>query len=225
MTNKIFGGVMIFLLAVVLSIGVRAEWEESADYPYPVPTGLKNPVVPTDNPLSDSKVALGKALYFDTRLSADNTVSCATCHHPKKGWTDQSPVSTGIRGQKGGRSAPSVLNSAYYEKQFWDGRAGSLEEQAKGPIENSIEMGNTHAGAVAALKKVPGYGPLFEKAFGTSEITIDRVAQAIASFERTVLTGNALTTGSKRRQESLLDRPRGLTLSFWKANCSVCHWG
>jgi cytochrome c peroxidase len=183
--------------------------------------------VPVDNPLSDAKVALGKALYFDARLSADHTVSCATCHNPKKGWTDQAPVSTGIRGQKGDRSAPSVLNSAYYDKQFWDGRAPSLEEQAKGPIQNPIEMGNTHEAAVATLKGISGYGPLFEQAFGSSEITIDRAAQAIAAFERTVLTGNSPYDRYEAGDKKALSRSaqRGLKLFFGKANCSVCHTG
>ncbi|MBL0059440.1 MAG: cytochrome-c peroxidase [Elusimicrobia bacterium] len=225
--NSVVRGLISLSIVGFLAGGAVAEWEESADYPYPVPTGLKKPPVPTDNPLSDAKVALGKALYFDTRLSADKTVSCATCHNPKKGWTDQAPVSTGIRGQKGARSAPSVLNSAYYDKQFWDGRAPSLEEQAKGPIQNPIEMGNTHEAAVATLRGIPGYGPLFEQAFGSSEITIDRVAQAIASFERTVLTGNSpydlYEAGDKKALSA--SAQRGLKLFFGKANCSVCHTG
>jgi cytochrome c peroxidase len=216
-----------FVLAGGLAVGAVAEWEDTVEYPYPVPTGLKKPAVPADNPVTDAKVELGKALYFDARLSADHTVSCATCHDPKKGWTDQAPVSTGIRGQKGDRSAPSVLNSAYYDKQFWDGRAPSLEEQAKGPIQNPIEMGNTHDAAVATLKAIPGYAPLFEKAFGSPEITIDRVAQAIASFERTVLTGNApydrFEAGDKKALSA--SAQRGLKLFFGKANCSVCHTG
>ncbi len=225
--HSLVRGFLSLFIAGVLVGGAVAEWEETADYLYPVPMGLKKPPVPVENPMSDAKVALGKVLYFDTRLSADNTVSCATCHNPKKGWTDQAPVSTGIRGQKGARSAPSVLNSAYYEKQFWDGRAPSLEEQAKGPIENPIEMGNTHAAAVATLQGIPGYRPLFEKAFGSSEITIDRVAQAIAAFERTVLTGNSpydrFEAGDKKALSA--SAQRGLSLFFGKANCSVCHTG
>ena len=206
---------------------VAAEWEDSAEYPYPVPLGLQKPRVPTDNPVSDAKVDLGKKLYFDKRLSADGTVSCATCHDPKKGWTDQGKVSTGIHGQKGGVSAPTVLNSAFMDIQFWDGRAASLEEQAKGPIENPVEMGFTHAAATTTLAGIAGYPSLFEKAFGTSEVTIDRVAQAIASFERTVLTGNApydrFEAGDKKALSA--SAQRGLKLFFGKANCSVCHSG
>src|SRR5688572_23348417 len=126
-------------LLCMLAPAARAQFEEST-YPYPVPAGLEKPPVPEANPLTDAKVELGKILYFEKRLSRDSTVSCATCHDPAKGWTDQAPVSTGINGQKGGRSAPTVLNSAYNEVQFWDGRASDLEEQAKGPIQNPIEM-------------------------------------------------------------------------------------
>lgn len=219
---------LLSLLCLCLFVTAgRAEWTESADYPYAVPLGLQKPEVPMDNPLTDEKVDLGKKLYFDKRLSADGTVSCATCHAPRKGWTDQEKVSTGIGGQKGTVNAPTVLNSAYMEKQFWDGRAASLEEQAKGPIENPIEMGFTHAAATTALAGIPGYPPLFEAAFGTPEVTIDRVAQAIASFERTVLTGNApydrYEAGDKKALNA--SAQRGLKLFFGKANCSVCHSG
>lgn len=217
------------LAVTVLSaaLGASAEWEDSADYPYPVPAGLQKPFVPADNPMSDAKVDLGKKLYFDKRLSADGTVSCATCHNPQKGWTDQLPVSTGIKGQKGGRSAPTVLNSAFMDVQFWDGRAPSLEEQAKGPIQNPIEMGFTHAAMVATLSKLAGYKPLFKAAFGTEEINVDRVAKAIAAFERTVLTGNAPYDRSQGGDDKALSPAalRGLALFFGKANCSVCHSG
>lgn len=200
---------------------------DGPEYPYKVPAGLKAPDIPSDNPVTDAKVALGKALYFDKRLSADSTVSCATCHDPAKGWTDQAPVSTGIRGQKGGRSAPTVLNSAYMAVQFWDGRAPSLEEQAKGPIQNPVEMGFTHEKAVARLKSIAGYAPLFKKAFGDETIDIERVAQAIAAFERTVLTGNSpydkWLAGDKKAMSA--SAARGHDLFHGKANCAICHDG
>lgn len=201
-----------------------------AEYPYKVPLGLKGgPEVPEENPVTDAKVALGKALYFDKRLSADGTVSCATCHDPAKGWTDQAPVSTGIRGQKGARSAPTVLNSAYMAAQFWDGRAPSLEEQAKGPIENPIEMGNTHAKAVKTLAGIKGYKPLFQAAFGDDAVDIDRVAMAIASFERTVLTGNApydrWLAGDKTAMSASAVRGHALFNDPKKGNCAFCHDG
>ena len=214
------------LIALTASAALADDFD-GPEYPFPVPLGLKAPDVPSDNPVTKEKVELGKALYFDKRLSKDSTVSCASCHDPKKGWTDQSPVSTGIRGQKGGVSAPSVLNSAYYELQFWDGRAKSLEEQAKGPIQNPIEMGFTHAEAVARLKTIKGYAPLFKAAFGDAEIDIERVAKAIATFERTVLTGNSKydkwLAGDKTAMSA--SEIRGHALFNGKANCAICHDG
>lgn len=193
-----------------------------------LPLGLEEPPpVPADNPQTEAKIELGKLLYFEKRLSRDSTVSCATCHNPLKGWTDQAPVSTGIKGQKGGRSAPTVLNAAYLELQFWDGRAASLEEQAKGPIQNPIEMGFTHAEAVERLSKIEGYKKFFKAAFGDETVDIDRVAKAIASFERTVLTGNSpfdrFEAGDKKALSEA--QKRGMALFFGKANCSVCHTG
>jgi len=219
-----------FLAAVILAVSVQHAFSgdfDGPEYPYKVPLGLKAPDVPSDNPVTDAKVDLGKKLYFDKRLSRDGTISCATCHAPEKGWTDQAPVSTGIKGQKGGISAPTVLNSAYMGLQFWDGRAASLEEQAKGPIENPVEMGSTHKLTVDRLKTIKGYAPLFKKAFGDEEIDIERVAKAIATFERTVLTGNApydkWQAGDKKAMSA--SDVRGFNLFHGKANCAICHDG
>src|ERR1043166_6547053 len=122
----------------------------AADPPQP-PLGLIPVIYPPENPYSPAKAELGRYLYFDKRLSSDGTVACATCHDPSHGITDGAPVSTGIRGQRGNRSAPTVINRAYSLAQFWDGRAATLEEQAKGPIANPIEMGNTHDAMCTAL--------------------------------------------------------------------------
>src|SRR5579872_5519550 len=171
--------------------------EGTADKPPQPPLGLPKVQWPEDNPYSAAKAELGRFLYFDTRLSSDSTISCASCHAPEKAFADGNPVSTGIGGQKGGRSAPTVINRAYSTQQFWDGRAPSLEEQAKGPIANPIEMTSekstdeAHAAVVKRLKGVPGYVKLFEMVFATKDITIDHVAKAIATFERTVYSGNA----------------------------------
>lgn len=221
---------MRLLLAALLALSAAPAFADDfggAEYPYKVPLGLKAPEVPENNPLNDAKVDLGKKLYFDKRLSRDGTVSCATCHDPNKGWTDQAPVSTGIKGQMGGVSAPTVLNAAYYELQFWDGRAKSLEEQAKGPIQNPLEMGFTHDEAVAKIKSIKGYAALFQKAYGKEGIDIEKIAQAIASFERTVLTGNApydrWQAGDKKAMSA--SAVRGHTLFHGKANCAICHDG
>jgi cytochrome c peroxidase len=141
------------------------------------------------NPLTRAKVELGRQLYFDTRLSADATVSCASCHHPQEGFTRHTRFGVGITGLKGGRNSPVSYNRILSDAQFWDGRAGSLEDQAVGPIANPIEMGNKHEGAVTTLKTVPVYVAQFNAVFPESGVTIDNVGKAIASFERTIVTG------------------------------------
>lgn len=192
-----------------------------------VPLGLIPIPWPADNPYSPAKVELGRLLYFDKRLSADNSVSCATCHAPEKGFTDGAPVSTGIRGQKGGRSAPTVINRAYSLAQFWDGRAPTLEDQAKGPIANPLEMDNTHDAMAAKLSGVQDYRPLFQKAFGSPDITIDAVAKAIATFERTLLSGNSAYDRYKTGKKPAMTRAqiRGMDIYFNKAKCDQCHEG
>jgi cytochrome c peroxidase len=142
-----------------------------------------------ENPLTVAKIELGRQLYFDTRLSADGTVSCGSCHHPQEGYSRHTATGVGIGGQKGGRNSPASYNRILSDKQFWDGRAGSLEEQAVGPIQNPIEMGNTHEDAVATLKGIPGYVAQFERVFPDSGVTIDNVGKAIAAFERVLVTG------------------------------------
>jgi len=192
-----------------------------------VPLGLLPINWPADNPYTVEKAELGKLLYFDKRLSADNTVSCATCHDPKRGYTDALPVSSGIKGQKGGRSAPTVINRAYSLNQFWDGRAASLEDQAVGPIQNPIEMGETHVNVVAKLRGIKGYRALFAKCFGTEDFTIDHVGKAIATFERTVLSGNSAYDRFKagNKQALTADQQHGLDIYINKAKCDQCHEG
>jgi cytochrome c peroxidase len=199
----------------------------AADAGPKVPLGLLPVRFPKDNQHNAAKAELGKLLYFDKRLSKDGTVSCATCHHPKFAFTDGQPVSAGIQGQKGGRSAPTVINRAYSLAQFWDGRAGSLEEQAIGPMANPIEMGNTHAAVVKTIQGIPGYAPLFKQAFGSEEVSIDAIAKAIATFERTVLSGNApfdrYVAGNKKAMPPAAIR--GWDVYRNKAKCDQCHEG
>jgi cytochrome c peroxidase len=209
--------------------------------------------IPADNPLTPAKVELGRQLYFDPRLSRDETISCATCHHPDMGWTDCEPVSTGIEGQKGGRSAPTVVNRLLGKTQFWDGRAASLEEQAVGPVANPIEMGFTVEEACERLNAIPGYKLQFEAVFG-GPATNDRVGKAIAAFERSVVNGGNKNDyfeaalpwfdfdpefeddpETKALANELLDAEaahrmseaaeRGRELYFGKASCSLCHVG
>ena len=180
-----------------------------------------------DNPYSAAKAELGRLLYFDRRLSADGTVACATCHDPKFAFTDGAAFSTGIKSQKGGRSAPTVINRAYSLAQFWDGRAATLEEQAKGPMANPIEMGNTHDAIVGNLQRDAGLPGAVCEGVRRREIDIDRVAMAIATFERTVLSGNAPYDRYKRGDKKAMtaEQVRGMAVFVDKAKCDKCHEG
>jgi cytochrome c peroxidase len=193
-----------------------------------VPLGLPPLPVPADNPPTAETVALGRRLYYDPALSADNTISCASCHSPQAGFTDRNKVSLGVGQKKGTRHSPTVINSAYCAFQFWDGRAPTLEEQAKGPIANPVEMASTHADVVKRVQANPQYVALFKQAWGTDQITIDLVVKSIASFERTVLSGNspfdrfyyghdkkALSAAAQRGLQIFTDPKKG--------NCAVCH--
>lgn len=155
-----------------------------------LPLGLSGgrSAVPDGSPLTRARIELGRQLYFDRRLSADATVSCADCHHPDEGYARHTQFGVGIDGQTGGRNSPVSYNRILSQAQFWDGRAGSLEEQAVGPIANPIEMGNTHEAAVATLKKIAGYRLQFDRIFDDG-VTIDNVGIAIATFERAIVTG------------------------------------
>ena len=198
----------------------------SDEYALPIPEGVLPPIIPEDNPLSQAKVELGQKLYFDQRLSVDNSVSCATCHDPRKGFADGKPVAEGVKQQKGARNSPTVLNAAYFEQQFWDGRAEMLEDQAVLPLINPIEMAMPSHGAVEEkLRALPEYPPLFQKAFGEPGITITRVGQAIASFERTVISFSApidhFLAGKKNAISDAAKR--GWELFNGKARCNTCH--
>jgi cytochrome c peroxidase len=198
----------------------------AADNPK-APLGLPPLSFPSNNKYSAEKAELGRFLYFDKRLSADESVACASCHAPEHAFTDGAATSTGIKSQKGGRSAPTVINRAYSLAQFWDGRAETLEEQAKGPMANPIEMGNTHAAIVERLQAIPGYRALFAKVYGSDKIDIDRAAMAIATFERTVLSGNSPYDKYKKGDKKAMspEQVHGMSVFFEKAKCDKCHEG
>ena len=183
---------------------------------------------PADNPTTPEKVELGKILYHDPRLSSSGTVSCASCHNVMAGGEDNRGGSVGVKAQVGGRSAPTVWNSAFNATQFWDGRAPSLEAQAKGPVTNPIEMGmKSWDDVVARLKAIPGYTPLFAKAFGGADaVNADNAAKAIAAYERTLITPNSAFDKFANGDLKALNeqQTRGLQL-FKDTGCSACHSG
>ena len=214
-----------FMLVVMLllTISGTALWAQEGQ------KGLPEVTVPQDNPQSPDKVSLGKSLFEDKRFSADGTVSCANCHDPKKVFTDGLPVAEGIKKQKGTRNSPTVVNAAYYETQFWDGRRPTLEEQAKDPFLNAVEHGLTsHEQIIETIRKDSAYPTQFKSVFGVEpkDITIDHVVKAIASFERTIVSGDSpfdryLYGGDKTAlSESAV---RGLEIYRTKGRCQDCH--
>lgn len=186
------------------------------------PLGLPPVPIPPDNPMTKAKVELGKMLYFDTRLSADRTISCATCHDPQKAWAEDRPTSVGFKGQLGPVNSPTVINTAYARLLFWDGRAASLEEQALGPIENPKEMGHSLDELVKQLSEVPEYVQRFQEAFGTG-VTKDGIAKAIAAFERTVLSGNSPYDKYQAGDQTALTEEQVRGLRLFEDHCAVCH--
>ncbi len=181
--------------------------------------------VPAGNEVTAERIALGRKLYFDTRLSKDGTLACATCHDVSRGFTDHRSVSEGIGDHLGKRSAPTTMNAALLQSQFWDGRAPSLEEQAKLPILNPIEMGHPDAAsAMAAVNTDRAYQGLFQKAYGRAP-NYDDLGRAIASFERTLIFLDAPFDRFAAGDRSALSAAaqRGLALFNGKARCVSCH--
>ena len=180
----------------------------------------------SENPLTEEKVALGEALYFDKRLSLDGTVSCATCHDPATAFADRNTLAIGVGGRLGTRNVPTTLNSMFNRSQFWDGRARSLEEQAMHPLLNPLEMGMPDREAVVTrLNAIPEYRQNFEAAFGTAALKLEDVARAIASYERTLLSADSpfdrFMAGDQRAITEA--QKRGWQLFRGKANCISCH--
>ena len=202
-------------------------------YKLVVPAGLDadSVIIPPDNPLTEEKIKLGKKLYFEKALSIDGSIACASCHVPEKGFADPERFSTGVGGKKGNRQAPTIINRVFSTRQFWDGRAASLEEQALGPVQNPAEMGMPSMDVVVdKLHNMPEYVSLFREAFPPDgAITADHVAKAIASFERTVMSGNSpfdkFMAGDRAAMSDSAQRGYALFKDEKKANCETCHVG
>lgn len=191
------------------------------------PIPLEPPAI-KDVAATAAMVELGKALYFDPRLSQSHNISCNTCHQIGLGGVDMLPTSIGHKWQKGGRNAPTVLNAVFNVAQFWDGRAADLKAQAGGPIQNPIEMGITHAHAIEMLKSIPGYAKPFQVAFPSDKdpITMPNVVTAIAAFEATLITPDAPFDKYLRGDSNALtpEEKEGLKL-FMDRGCAACHAG
>jgi cytochrome c peroxidase len=194
--------------------------------PKGIPPALWRRSIPPDNPVTAEKVALGEALYFEKRLSVDGTVSCATCHDPAMAFADNNLLAVGVRRRVGIRNAPTVLNAMFSRHLFWDGRARTLEEQAKQPLVNASEMGMPdHDAVVARLASIPEYRRRFREVFGPEGITADTVAKAIATYERTQLSADSPFDRHAAGDRAALSEAqrRGWELFRTKAQCITCH--
>jgi cytochrome c peroxidase len=182
---------------------------------------------PADNPITQAKADLGKALFFDPRLSGSGAISCASCHNPSLGWEDGLAKGVGHKGTELGRHTPTILNTAWAEPLFWDGRATTLEEQAKGPLASSAEMNMPHADVVKAVAGIPGYRKAFAAAYPGEPIDIDTIAKAIATYERTVVSADAPFDRWARGDQGAISESakRGFVLFNTTAKCSTCHSG
>ena len=219
----------VILVAIILPVFAKAVEATSPAFELKLPLGISFEIwsyyVPKDNALTSEKVELGRQLFFDKRLSADASVSCASCHDPERAFTDGKRVAEGIGGRVGSRNSPTLLNAMFNSGQFWDGRVESLEAQAKLPLINPDEMGDqSFEQVIAKLKAIPEYAKQFQQVFN-GPVTIDAVARAIASFERTLVSGNSpLDRYQAGEFKALGDAARnGMMLFRGKARCVVCH--
>jgi cytochrome c peroxidase len=195
---------------------LKAQYRRPASIPFP-----------KSNPYTVEKVTLGKELFFDTRLSAANLLSCASCHSPAYGWGDGQPKGVGHGMMRLGRRSPTIVNAAFGQIFMWDGRAPSLEEQALGPIQAEREMNLPVDRLIEKLKSVSGYAPRFQAAFPQDGLTPRAIAKAIATYERTVVSGPAPFDAWVEGDEAAISEPakRGFDLFNGKAACSNCHSG
>ncbi|GAC1343951.1 MAG: cytochrome c peroxidase [Myxococcales bacterium] len=212
-----------------LDSGATAPWEaESPVVPLPaVPLGVRGDLAALPYKPTPEKVRLGRWLFYDKRLSKDGTISCASCHLPEHAFSERTPHSTGIGGQVGTRKAPSFVNAAFtlFPVFFHDGRAGSLQEQAKGPMANPLEMGNDHPTVVKTVAGVAGYRKAFREAYGDGVIDIDRIADAISCYEATRMSGDSAYDRFEAGDETALtaQQKQGRELFLGKAHCAECH--
>ncbi len=230
-------GVCLGLVLGVFSAGhalaegspLASQTMQFEDFKIELPSGLNREdfILPPDNPMSKDKVELGRTLFFDTRLSGDNSVSCATCHLPQAAFSDNRQVALGVGQAAGDRNSPTIINRAFSREQFWDGRAGSLEEQLRLPLINPKEMAmSSHELLVSKVAGIQGYRSWFKRVFA-GEVNIDDLARAIAAFERTVLSGGSRYDEFKAGNQQALNEAekRGLALFEGRARCTQCHSG
>ncbi|MEX2215768.1 MAG: cytochrome-c peroxidase [Phycisphaeraceae bacterium] len=190
--------------------------------------GVAEPFENEDNKLTQGKIDLGRMLFYEPRLSKNQQISCNSCHQLDKYGVDGTAVSTGHKNQKGGRNAPTVYNAAGHFAQFWDGRAETVEEQAKGPVLNPIEMAMPSPEHVLkVLHSIPGYEDLFRKAFPDEKnpVTYDNLGKAIGAFERKLVTPSRFDAFINGDRKALTDSEKQGMITFVNTGCIACHSG
>jgi len=227
---RLFSAVAAIILVPMqafMPLKASAESIESGISGAPALMLLPSLPVPIDNPQTPAKIALGKKLFFDPLLSGNNSISCATCHDPGKGWGDALPRAFGVAAEELGRNTPHLFNTAWQLRWFWDGRALSLEEQSLGPIQAGGEMNQNLDLLVEELKADDAYRALFAIAFTDAGISVVTITQAIAAFERTIVSSGSSFERYLNGEKAAMpdDARRGLELFRGKARCILCHNG
>ena len=227
--KRSFPGLLAIAASCIsLAIAVPAMGEDMNEYRRFFEALPALPPIPAGSPLTQERIDLGQMLFFEPRISGSGVISCATCHNPALGWTDRIARATGHDGQVGERNTPTALNAAFLDSQFWDGRAATLEDQALGPIQATIEMNMSLEGAIARLNEFQIYRDMFAAAFpaDADPVRPENVALAIAAFERTLVTPNSPFDRFLAGDDSALsdEQQRGMRL-FADNGCIACHSG
>lgn len=225
MTRPIRIGALLAMTSALV-LGSSGE-DRGAPRSLAVPAGLDRYVpAPVNNPFTPEKIALGRRLFSEKKLSQDGRTSCATCHQPSRRFADGRRLARGVFGREGRRNTPSILNRAYGRSAFWDGRAETLEDQVRGAITGERDLGSSMEEVVARVSRDAGYVPAFSAAFG-EPVTAASIAQALATFVRSQLSGNSafdrFLTGDGKALNTL--ERRGLDLFSGRARCARCHAG
>jgi cytochrome c peroxidase len=230
MRSSFLSLLLVVTLAAVLLVFARVGYTAPSDQfslklPLGIPADVWSYFIPKDNPLTPAKMELGRQLFFDSRLSADDSVSCSSCHDPRLAFADGKRTAVGIGGRRGTRNSPTLLNAMFNSTLFWDGRVNTLEAQTREPLINQDEMGNTsHEQVVRKLAAIPAYADQFQRVFG-GPVNVDSLSKAIAAYERTLVSANCPLDRFLAGDAKALSEPaqRGFNLFRTKARCTVCH--
>jgi len=226
---------IIFILITSLILMTASSYSTASESDYVLKAGHDSLKVwllpdqapaPADNKLTKDRIELGKTLFFDPRLSGDGNMSCATCHNPMLGWSDALPTARGVKSMVLGRASPTIINTGFNDIQMWDGRKATLEDQAMGPMEATVEMNMDTAKLFKWINKSNGYKKLFKKAYPDSKkITADTLSKAMASYERTVVSNNSPFDRWVKGDAKAMSKQQinGFKLFNGKAKCEVCH--